>query len=75
MNGKNYASNISATGSITFPGNQSNGEGRISFENEDFQTVSGDPEVLLLIGGQIPNNDYSNNIELLGRNDCSKIPM
>ena len=75
MNGKKYSSNNSATDSITFPGNQSNGEGRISFENKNFQTISEDPELLLLIGGKTPNNDYLNNIELLGKNDCPKIPM
>ena len=81
MNGKNYTFNDSVTVPIKFPGHQnSNDEGRIGFENqteesESFKTVSGDPEVLLLIGGKTPNNDYLNNIELLGRNDCAKIPM
>ena len=81
LNGKNYTSNDSVTVPIKFPGHQnSNDEGRIGFENqteeyESFKTVSGDPEVLLLIGGKTPNNDYLNSIELLGRNDCAKIPM
>ena len=79
---KNQISNDST---ITFPGHT--GDGRIGFqtttdditnqieESESFKTVSGDPEVLLLIGGKTPNNDYLDNIELLGRNDCPKIPM
>ena len=81
LNGKNYTSNDFVTVPIKFPGHQnSSDEGRIGFENqteesESFKTVSGDPEVLLLIGGKTPNNDYLNNIELLGRNDCAKIPM
>ena len=75
LNGKKYTSNYSVTVPIKFPGNQSNGEGRIGFQNKDFQSISGDPEVLLLIGGKTQNNDYLNNIELLGSNDCPKIPM
>ena len=51
--------------------------GGLKFLNDPFSfgTISGDPEVLLLVGGETSANNFSNRIELLGRNDCSKIPM
>ena len=42
---------------------------------DQFQTISGKPETILLIGGKKANYDFVNNIEVLGKENCARIPL
>ena len=60
---------------VKFPMDEISEEARSITDIDQFQTISGKPETFLLIGGEKSKYEFVNSIEVLGKENCARIPL
>ena len=60
---------------VKFPMDEISEEARSITDLDQFQTISGKPETFLLIGGEKSKYDFVKSIEVLGKENCARIPL